>query len=303
VTWQPKSSVEQKEINRLQERDAVDPDHDGLIDDADRCPDKPGRPDTFGCPDADTDQDGINDLDDKCPDLAQGPGGKRGCPLARPKDDQISIAEPINFETDTTIIKDRSKLVLESVARVLHERPDILLVEIQVHTDVRESDIHNHLLTGRRAKSVRQYLIDQGVKESRLEAMGYGATHPIENDEGCLGADEDLTPRCREATAKNRRVVFLIKSLGTPRPTAIVGGDPEKASLLPSGAHVLPMGVGVLSSCKKDDSSSAGCSVLPKEGVLKKDTVLGKPNSILPSEPSLPSGGNLPKGGSNLPRK
>src|SRR5215210_4552751 len=112
------------------------------------------------------------------------------------------------------------------------------------------------------------------------------------------------TPRCREATSKNRRVVFLIKSVGTPRPTAIVGGDPAKASLLPSGAHVLPTGAVVLSSCKKEDSSSTGCSVLTKEGVLKKDSVLGKPKTILPSEPSLPGGGTiLPKGGSNLPRK
>ena len=215
-----------------------------------------------------------------------------------------STPKPINFEADTTIITDASKLVLESVARVLHERPDILLVEIQGHTDVRESDIRSLLLSGRRMKSVMQYLIDHGVSSSRLEAKGYGARHPIENDKGCLGPDEDLTPRCREATSKNRRVVFLIKSLGTPRPTPIVGGDPDKASLLPSGAHVLPMGAAVLSACKKEDSSSTGCSVLTKEGVLKKDTVLGKPNTILPSEPSLPSGGNiLPKGGSNLPRK
>jgi outer membrane protein OmpA-like peptidoglycan-associated protein len=304
VTWQPKSSVEQREINRILERDALDPDRDGLIDTEDKCPDKPGRPDTFGCPDADTDQDGLMDREDACPDLAQGPDGNRGCPLARLKKDKIAIAEPINFETDTTIIKDASKPVLEAVARVLHERPDILLVEIQGHTDGRESDIRSLLLSGRRMKSVMQYLIDRGVNSSRLEAKGYGATLPIENDKGCLGADEDLMPRCREATSKNRRVVFLIKSLGTPRPAPIVGGDPDKASLLPSGAHVLPMGGVVLSSCKKEDSSPRACSVLTKEGVLKKDSVLGKPKPILPSEPSLPSGGAiLPKGGSNLPHK
>src|SRR6185369_11703077 len=103
VTWQPKSSVEQQEINRLQERDSVDPDHDGLIDDADRCPDKPGRRDNFGCPDADTDRDGIMDRDDKCPELAQGPGGKKGCPLVRVQDDDIVIAGSINFEADKDI--------------------------------------------------------------------------------------------------------------------------------------------------------------------------------------------------------
>ncbi|MES1158066.1 MAG: hypothetical protein ABUL67_03095, partial [Haliangium ochraceum] len=96
----------------------------------------------------------------------------------------------------------------------------------------------------------------------------------------------------------------LIADLGTPRPTPIAGGDPDKAFLLPDGPQVLKLGGKVLSACKKEGSSSGGCSVLTQEGVLKKDTVLGKPNSILPSDPSLPGGGTmLPKGGSNLPRK
>src|SRR4029079_11630087 len=50
VTWQPKSSVEQREINRLQERDSLDPDHDGLVGEVDKCPDQPGRPESLGCP-------------------------------------------------------------------------------------------------------------------------------------------------------------------------------------------------------------------------------------------------------------
>src|SRR6185436_18166046 len=80
VTWQPKSSVEQQEINRLQERDSLDPDHDGVIGEADKCPGKPGRPENLGCPDEDRDHDGVLDREDQCPDLAAGPNGSRGCP-------------------------------------------------------------------------------------------------------------------------------------------------------------------------------------------------------------------------------
>ena len=79
---------------------------------------------------------------------------------------------------------------------------------------------------------------------------------------------------------------------------------PSSAAVLPMAKQQLPSGNNVLSACKKEDSSSSGCSVLTQEGVLKGDTVLEKPNTIVPSEPMLPSGGTiLPKGGSNLPQK
>ena len=72
----PKSSVEQQEINRLQERDSADPDRDGVIEGADKCPTVAGRPENLGCPDQDRDEDGIFDRDDECPDDER-------CPLER----------------------------------------------------------------------------------------------------------------------------------------------------------------------------------------------------------------------------
>jgi hypothetical protein len=49
ITFQPKSSREQEEINRLLMGDSYDLDHDGITGDADKCPDKPGSPERFGC--------------------------------------------------------------------------------------------------------------------------------------------------------------------------------------------------------------------------------------------------------------
>ncbi|MCK6592834.1 MAG: OmpA family protein, partial [Polyangiaceae bacterium] len=91
ITWQPKNSREQEEINRLQMRDSDDPDHDGLIEAADKCPDIPGSPDNYGCPDLDRDSDGIMDRDDECPELSTGARGKNGCPVAYIKGDEIVI--------------------------------------------------------------------------------------------------------------------------------------------------------------------------------------------------------------------
>ncbi|MFO0751066.1 MAG: OmpA family protein [Myxococcota bacterium] len=55
----------------------LDTDGDGILDNADACPLKPGKPSAQGCPDAD--EDTIADDDDRCPNDA-GPKEQKGCP-------------------------------------------------------------------------------------------------------------------------------------------------------------------------------------------------------------------------------
>ncbi|MEO7732780.1 MAG: OmpA family protein [Kofleriaceae bacterium] len=64
-----------------------DPDHDGIVGAADKCPndaeDKDGFQDEDGCPDLDNDGDGIPDSVDKCPNEAEDKDGFQdddGCP-------------------------------------------------------------------------------------------------------------------------------------------------------------------------------------------------------------------------------
>jgi outer membrane protein OmpA-like peptidoglycan-associated protein len=64
-----------------------DRDHDGIMDNVDRCPDTPedkdGFQDSDGCPDLDNDADGIPDVTDKCPNLPEDRDGfedQDGCP-------------------------------------------------------------------------------------------------------------------------------------------------------------------------------------------------------------------------------
>jgi len=64
-----------------------DPDHDGIVGDADKCPtepeDKDGFQDADGCPDPDNDNDGIPDTADKCPNEPEDKDGFQdadGCP-------------------------------------------------------------------------------------------------------------------------------------------------------------------------------------------------------------------------------
>jgi OOP family OmpA-OmpF porin len=81
-----------KEFGRPQIQKAVtpvdnDPDHDGILGDADKCPNEPEDKDGFqdedGCPDPDNDGDGIPDTADKCPNEPEDKDGfqdEDGCP-------------------------------------------------------------------------------------------------------------------------------------------------------------------------------------------------------------------------------
>jgi OmpA-OmpF porin, OOP family len=73
-----------------------DRDGDGVPDDEDKCPDKPGPKENKGCPEEDkdkkdeldTDKDGVPDKDDQCPNVP-GPKENKGCPFADRDNDGI----------------------------------------------------------------------------------------------------------------------------------------------------------------------------------------------------------------------
>jgi len=74
-------------VPKAQARVDNDPDKDGIIGDADKCPneaeDKDGFQDDDGCPDPDNDADGVPDATDKCPKEAEDKDGFQdddGCP-------------------------------------------------------------------------------------------------------------------------------------------------------------------------------------------------------------------------------
>ena len=316
ITYQPGRSREQIEINRLMEKDSLDPDKDGLIGDADRCPQAPGRPENQGCPDSDSDGDGVNDREDDCPDLPSNARGKGGCPGAYVKGDEIVIMDQVHFATDKDIILEESKPILEDVAQVLIRYPEIREIEIEGHTDIRAGDAYNKALSQRRVNSVQRYLEARGIDPARLKAVGYGHSKPEYDDSSCIGADEDLTPTCRHMTSKNRRVKFTITKRGAPAPRALTGADgsstalPTKQNILP-GQGVLPTKENVIENKEKGlpnkGDGGAGVlpgkegSALPNQGVLRKSEENQLPKSeekqLPKQDTALPSQGVLPKSG------
>jgi OOP family OmpA-OmpF porin len=182
-----------------------DRDGDRIADPKDKCPDQPEDRDGFqdedGCPDCDNDGDGVLECPqavDQCPNKAA--NTPDGCPeykLVKVTSKKIEIKQTIYFETAKATIKPVSFPLLDEVATVLTDNPEIQ-VRIEGHTDDRGNNEYNMRLSQERTEAVRQYLTGKGVDASRMEAKGYGESAPIGNNKTEAGR------------AQNRRVEFVI---------------------------------------------------------------------------------------------
>lgn len=189
-----------------------DRDDDRVWDKEDACIDIKGirttDPATNGCP-GDSDGDTIRDDKDACPFEKGKPNKdptKNGCPTAvRVTDTEVIILQQVQFDTAKATIRKVSDSLLEEVADVLKEHPEILKIEVQGHTDDRGTVAGNDKLSQDRAESVVKALVKRGVDQGRLTAKGYGQSVPIE------------TNKTNEGRQKNRRVQFKI-SEKKPRP-------------------------------------------------------------------------------------
>jgi outer membrane protein OmpA-like peptidoglycan-associated protein len=186
----------------------LDNDGDGVPDTADKCIGEPEDRDKFqdadGCPDPDNDNDGMLDIADQCPDKKETINGYQdddGCPdksLAKVESGRIVILDKVYFEVKEAELMPQSFPVLRAVAGILRVTPAIRKVRIGGHTDDRGSSRKNLKLSQARAESVMLFLVQEGVPQGRLEALGHGEDMP---------AMEGKSDEARDA---NRRVEFVI---------------------------------------------------------------------------------------------
>lgn len=102
--------------------------------------------------------------------------------------------EPILFDSGSAVIREESFPTLDGFIEVLSASS--VNVSIEGHTDNTGDPILNQNLSQSRARSVLNYLVANGIDESRLEAVGFGPDKPI--------ADNDTL----EGQALNRRIEF-----------------------------------------------------------------------------------------------
>lgn len=177
-----------------------DNDSDGIPDSLDRCPneaeDKDGFEDDDGCPDLDNDGDGIPDKDDKCPNDPETVNGfedEDGCPDVRAttgpeeRSDRIDLkGQPLLFDR-TNKLTPAAKALLVQVATIIKQRR--LTIRAEIHTAlgtrarnaaaVAAQQPKDQLTAQRRATSVLEFLISQGVPQAQLQVVAIGSVRPL----------------------------------------------------------------------------------------------------------------------------
>ena len=186
----------------------------------DNCPEEAedfdGYQDDDGCPDADNDRDGLCDPwveakgmlanfahvcqgVDRCPEQAESQNGYKdddGCPDEVPQPPKkVFVLEGVNFESGKATITQDSYISLMKVVDIMETFKEATF-EIVGHTDNVGSKEKNQQLSADRAAAVKNFLVENGIAESRMTTSGMGDSKPVASNK---------TP---EGRAQNRRIEF-----------------------------------------------------------------------------------------------
>jgi len=104
----------------------------------------------------------------------------------------------IYFDTDKWTIKDESLPELNKLVKLLNKNPEIIIL-IEGHTDNVGLDDYNLELSEKRAKSVEDFLIINGISKSRLSHIGRGSKYPVSDNSSEKGR------------SLNRRTTIVVK--------------------------------------------------------------------------------------------
>jgi len=109
----------------------------------------------------------------------------------------VTFKGDVTFDTNSTAVRPGLYSEINRVAGVLSQYPNTL-VRVEGHTDSRGTNEYNQDLSNRRAAAVKTLLVQRGVAESRIEAVGFGETMPVATNDTEAGR------------ARNRRVEIKI---------------------------------------------------------------------------------------------
>ena len=109
---------------------------------------------------------------------------------------------PIHFDLNEYRVRSNAQVILKRVFDYL-EKYQGIRIEIRSHTDAKASNQYNQVLSNKRAKATRDYLVDLGVDTDRMVFKGYGEEQLI-ND--CLNWNL-CSP---EENEKNRRSEIIV---------------------------------------------------------------------------------------------
>ena len=180
-----------------------DKDGDGVVDKEDNCVFVAGVLENKGCPWPDGDGDGVLDKDDDCP-LVAGLKELKGCspaPVLKAEEQKIleKAFASLEFSSGNDVIKATSLPALKNLATLMKTHATDWTLKLSGHTDNQGNAAKNLLLSEKRVKAVKKYLVSKGVLANIVNVEWFGQTVPIA---------DNATEAGRQ---KNRRVEMKVE--------------------------------------------------------------------------------------------
>ena len=128
------------------------------------------------------------------PDACLNRPGERPCgrwfSMPSPEQPTVITLSDVHFDFDSAQIKSDSLHNLDDDVETLkqHETAKVVIIG---HTDAVGTEQYNEELSQRRAESVMEYFIQQGISPSRMAAEGRGDTQPVATNETEQGRAEN----------------------------------------------------------------------------------------------------------------
>ncbi|MGM0460717.1 MAG: OmpA family protein [Bacteroidota bacterium] len=102
----------------------------------------------------------------------------------------VSFDNGILFGFDSSTLRSEAQENLGKLSEILNRDEDTILM-IVGHTDSTGDEDYNMSLSERRAQSAANYMISQGLSESRVQTEGRGETEPIADNSSEQGQQEN----------------------------------------------------------------------------------------------------------------
>lgn len=102
----------------------------------------------------------------------------------------VSFDSGILFGFDSSTLQPEARENLEKLSEILNDDDETVLMVIG-HTDSTGDEDYNMRLSEQRAQSAADYMISQGLSESRVETEGRGETEPIADNSTEAGQQDN----------------------------------------------------------------------------------------------------------------
>ena len=126
---------------------------------------------------------------------AEPPVAKVPAPPPAPVYEKMTVSAEALFDHDKSVLKSEGKAALQELGDAIKAKgARVVDIDVIGHTDSDGTEEYNQALSERRAQSVSDYLVSEGVDSNIIDVSGQGESNPVASN------------ATKEGRALNRRV-------------------------------------------------------------------------------------------------